>query len=60
MTANRRLSQARADAVVAWLITQNVKCQMTSKGYGEDKPIASNKTKAGRAENRRIEIDVVE
>ena len=60
LTANRRLSQARADAVVAWLITQNVKCQMTSKGYGEDKPIASNKTKAGRAENRRIEIDVVE
>ncbi|MDQ7798022.1 MAG: OmpA family protein [Candidatus Edwardsbacteria bacterium] len=57
---NRKLSQARADAVVAWLVTQNVKCQMTAKGYGEDMPIASNKTKAGRAENRRIEINVVE
>lgn len=57
---NLKLSQARADAVVAWLITNNVKATMTSKGYGEDRPIATNKTKAGRAQNRRIEINVVE
>jgi outer membrane protein OmpA-like peptidoglycan-associated protein len=57
---NLKLSQARADAVVAWLVTQNVKCQMTAKGYGSAMPIASNKTRAGRAENRRIEINVVE
>jgi len=58
--ANLRLSQARADAVVAWLITQNVKAQMIAKGYGESKPIAKNTTRAGRAQNRRIEINVAE
>jgi len=57
---NLKLSQARADAVVAWLITNNVKAQMTSRGYGSSMPIADNKTKANRALNRRIEIKVVE
>ena len=57
---NLKLSQDRADAVVAWLITNNVKAQMTSKGYGSSMPIADNKTKANRALNRRIEIKVVE
>ncbi len=57
---NLKLSQERADAVVAWLVTQNVKSQMTAKGYGSSMPIATNKTRAGRAENRRIEINVVE
>jgi len=57
---NLKLSQARADEVVAWLITNNVKASMTAKGYGSTMPIADNKTKAGRAQNRRIEIKVVE
>ncbi len=57
---NLKLSQARADEVVAWLITNNVKAAMTAKGYGSSMPIATNKTKAGRAQNRRIEIKVVE
>lgn len=57
---NLKLSQARADEVVAWLITQNVKAQMIAKGYGSSTPIATNKTRAGRAENRRIEINVIE
>jgi len=58
---NLKLSQGRADAVVAWLITNNVQAaNMTAKGYGSSMPIAENKTKAGRAQNRRIEIKVVE
>jgi outer membrane protein OmpA-like peptidoglycan-associated protein len=57
---NLKLSQARADEVVAWLITQNVKAQMIAKGYGSSMPIATNKTRAGRAQNRRIEINVIE
>jgi outer membrane protein OmpA-like peptidoglycan-associated protein len=57
---NEKLSQSRADAVVAWLITKNVKAQMTAKGYGSSAPVSDNKTKAGRAANRRIEIKVVQ
>lgn len=57
---NEKLSQARADAVVEWLIAKQVKAKMTSKGYGSSMPVATNKTKAGRAQNRRIEIKVAE
>jgi len=57
---NLKLSQDRADAVVAWLITQNVKATMTAKGYGSTMPVVDNKTKANRAMNRRIEIKVAE
>jgi OOP family OmpA-OmpF porin len=31
--------------------------RMTAKGMGKENPVASNKTKAGRAENRRVELD---
>jgi len=34
--------------------------QLTVKGYGPDKPIASNKTKDGRAQNRRVELDQIQ
>ncbi len=58
---NIKLSQARADAVMAWLIGKQVKAaNMTAVGYGPNAPIATNKTKAGRAQNRRIEIKVVQ
>ncbi|MCU0606961.1 MAG: OmpA family protein [Candidatus Edwardsbacteria bacterium] len=58
---NVKLSQARADAVMAWLIGKQVKAaNMTAVGYGPNAPIATNKTKAGRAQNRRIEIKVVQ
>lgn len=58
---NLVLSQARAAAVVKWLMDKGVKAdRMVSKGYGDTKPVASNKTKEGRAKNRRIEIAVQE
>jgi outer membrane protein OmpA-like peptidoglycan-associated protein len=58
---NLVLSQARAAAVVKWLMDKNVKTdRMVSQGYGDTRPVADNKTKAGRAKNRRIEIAVLE
>ncbi|GEM_PF-5185993 len=58
---NLVLSQARAAAVVKWLMDKGVRNdRMVSRGYGDSKPVADNKTKAGRAKNRRIEIAVLE
>jgi OOP family OmpA-OmpF porin len=52
-----RLSQARAVAVEKFLEANGVSpAQLTAKGYGPDKPVASNKTVAGRAQNRRVEL----
>ncbi len=52
---NLALSQKRADAVKAFLVKQGVKGDLlTAKGYGADKPIASNDTDADRFKNRRI------
>ncbi|WP_225410452.1 OmpA family protein [Stigmatella hybrida] len=60
-TSNLRLSQKRADAVMAQLIKLGVDPgRLDAVGYGETKPIASNATKAGRAENRRTEFNIVE
>jgi outer membrane protein OmpA-like peptidoglycan-associated protein len=54
---NLSLSQARADSVRDYLISQGVKAsQLVSKGYGEDDPVASNKSASGRAKNRRVEM----
>lgn len=55
--ANLKLSQARADSVRDYLIGRGIEpYRMTAKGYGETKPIDSNKTTAGRAANRRVEF----
>ena len=54
---NLRLSQARADAVRAYLGSKGVAPgRMVTKGYGATKPIAPNTTVAGRAQNRRVEL----
>jgi outer membrane protein OmpA-like peptidoglycan-associated protein len=58
---NLELSKARAQ-VVANFITQVSEIdsnRVTSNGYGKDKPVASNETAEGRAENRRVEILIV-
>ncbi len=52
-----RLSLARAQAVRAFLAQQGVDpSRMVAEGYGPDRPIAPNTTRAGRAENRRVEL----
>ena len=56
--ANLKLSQARADAVMATLTKEyGVGAgQLTAKGYGDSKPSGDNKTPEGRANNRRVEL----
>ena len=54
---NLGLSERRATAVSNYLVSQGVgKDRLTMIGYGESKPIASNETRAGREQNRRVEI----
>jgi OmpA-OmpF porin, OOP family len=54
---NQALSEARAAAVKAYLITKGVdESKMTSAGHGADMPAVDNKTAAGRAKNRRVEL----
>lgn len=56
---NQKLSQQRADAVRDFLVSQGVQANnITSTGYGESDPIASNSTSAGRAQNRRVQLVV--
>lgn len=55
--ANKRLSQRRADAVRAYLISRGIDAsRMRAVGYGDQKPIAPNDTAEGRQKNRRIEV----
>jgi outer membrane protein OmpA-like peptidoglycan-associated protein len=56
---NRKLSQERADAVVAYLSQAGVaRARLVSEGFGEARPVASNASEAGRAKNRRVEIHI--
>ncbi|TCJ20419.1 OmpA family protein [Parasulfuritortus cantonensis] len=56
---NLKLSDRRAKAVMDYFVSHGVDAaNLTSKGYGESEPIADNKTAAGRAENRRVELRI--
>ncbi|MCQ2096553.1 MAG: OmpA family protein [Fibrobacter sp.] len=55
--ANQKLSQGRAQSAVDYLIKKGVAAErLRAAGYGASKPIADNKTKKGRAQNRRVEL----
>ncbi len=57
--SNMTLSEKRATSVMNYLTRKGVKAsRMTARGYGETKPVASNDTKQGRAQNRRVEFSV--
>jgi OOP family OmpA-OmpF porin len=57
---NEQLSLRRADAVFRYLVNHGVAPdQMHVVGYGESRPVASNDTESGRAQNRRVELRVV-
>ena len=53
---NQVLSEKRANSVKNFLVSQGVTAEITTKGYGESKPVASNDTAEGRQKNRRVEI----
>jgi outer membrane protein OmpA-like peptidoglycan-associated protein len=56
---NQKLSENRADAVRAFLLTQGVQeGNITAMGYGKAKPVADNATAQGRAQNRRVQLVV--
>jgi OOP family OmpA-OmpF porin len=57
---NLKLSKERAASAKKYLVDSGIAAsRLKSEGFGEKNPIASNKTKAGRAENRRVEFKVL-
>ena len=57
---NQKLSEERANAVRDFLIQEGIAAdRLEAAGYGEDRPIASNNTRAGRSQNRRVEINLI-
>jgi outer membrane protein OmpA-like peptidoglycan-associated protein len=56
---NQTLSERRAAAVLDYLAKESVPAaSMTSRGFGESQPVASNDTAEGRQQNRRVELVV--
>lgn len=57
---NQKLSVRRAEAVKAYLVSKGIESnRVYTEGKGKKQPVADNKTAAGRAKNRRVEIEVV-
>ena len=57
---NQELSQKRAEAVVEFLVANGIaKERLVAKGYAASRPVADNKTEAGKALNRRTEFKVL-
>lgn len=57
---NQKLSERRAEAVKAYLVSKGIPAgKIYTEGKGETRPVASNKTKEGRAQNRRVELEVI-
>ncbi len=57
---NKKLSDSRAKAVVAYLVSKGIAAdRLTSVGYGEEQPIATNDTDEGRQLNRRTEFKIL-
>jgi OmpA-OmpF porin, OOP family len=57
---NMKLSEARANTVRRYLIKKGIpSARVSSKGYGDTKPVASNKTEEGRQQNRRTEVNII-
>ena len=58
---NMRLSKARANAVVNYLVAQGVAAQrLVAKGYGATRPLAANTSQQGRSRNRRVEFRIIQ
>lgn len=58
--ANQRLSKARADAVFEYLVRRGIAAtRMQTMGYGETRPIDTNRTDEGRQNNRRVEFNIL-
>jgi chemotaxis protein MotB len=52
-----KLSERRADSAVSYLISKGIRSdRLTKQAYGEVRPFGDNKTSAGRAANRRVEV----
>jgi outer membrane protein OmpA-like peptidoglycan-associated protein len=59
--ANKTLSQRRAASVVKWLVKYGIsKERLSSAGFGQERPLATNQTAEGRQQNRRVELHILE